>query len=143
MTFTCKCQIQSGGFFLSKILVFLENLNFTGIDLALLTFNLIIIIDNLLMYTKRPTNSPGHFANGNNNNICIIVMIIHSFTWNALQVQRNSILSPKLFKTTVEKNVLKSIHFLKQCFSFYENKFLQLMLDGASFERFSDKTLFS
>ena len=29
----------------------------------------------------------------------------------------------------------KSVHFLKQCFSFYENKVLQLMSGGASLER--------
>jgi hypothetical protein len=33
--------------------------------------------------------------------------------------------------------------FLKQCFSFYENKVFQLMQAGASLERFGEKTFFS
>ena len=37
------------------------------------------------------------------------------------------------------KTILKSLHFVKQCFSLYENKVLQLMPAGASLERFGKK----
>ena len=44
-------------------------------------------------------------------------------------------------KSDIGNLMLKSIHPLKQCFSFYENKVLQLMSAGASLERFGDKDL--
>ena len=41
-------------------------------------------------------------------------------------------------------SISSKIHsFLKQWFSFYENKVLQLMSDGASLERFGERTLFT
>ena len=43
----------------------------------------------------------------------------------------------------VEEVSNKINSFLKQCFSFYENKVLQLMSAEASLERFGEKTLFS
>ena len=59
-------------------------------------------------------------------------------TWNKLEKYFVS----KILLTYCENNfVLKSIHPLKQCFPFYENKVLQLMSAGASLEKFGEKDL--
>ena len=38
-------------------------------------------------------------------------------------------------------SIIKFIHVLKQCFSLYENEFLQLMSAGASLEKYGEKAL--
>ena len=49
----------------------------------------------------------------------------------------------ELNSSQIVEEVNKINSFLKQCFSFYENKVLQLMSAWASLERFGEKTLFS
>ena len=44
-------------------------------------------------------------------------------------------------KSDIGNLMLKSIHLLKQCFSFHENKVLQLLSAGVGLESFGDKDL--